>query len=162
MFIILFFFMIACLVLIVGGLVLLVYQPDPDGWWLEPIWHGLGFLHICAIPVVALILVGFPLLFFADGIKGEGVGRFVPPAILIMLIDVPIGSYAAFHFTGRRYRWLRSLAAYALAALFGLGMIFGNHRGGKCPRGAAEQGVAPDGRPQTAAHRLTARRSANW
>ena len=150
MFIILFFFMLACLVLIVGGLVLLFYQPDPDGWWLEPIWHGLGFLHICAIPVVALILVGFPLLFFADGIKGEGAGRFVLPAVSIMLIDVGIGSYAAFHFTGRRYRWLRSLAAYALAAMFGLAVIFGNHRGGRCPQGAAEPGVAPVGRSLSA------------
>jgi hypothetical protein len=144
MFIILFFFMIACLVLIVGGLVLLFYQPDPDGWWLEPIWHGLGFLHICAIPVVALILVGFPLLFF--GFEGEGAGRFILPVI----IDVVIGSYAAFHFTGRRYRWLRSLAAYALAAMFGLAVIFGNHRSGRCPQGAAEPGVAPVGRSPSA------------
>ena len=151
MFIILFFFMIACLVLIVGGLVLLFYQPDPDGWWLEPIWHGLGFLHICAIPVVALILVGFPLLFFADGIKGEGAG---PLAVVIMLIEVVIGSYAAFHFTGRRYQWLRSLAAYALAALVGLGafarVAAHGDRGRRCPQGAAEPGVAPVGRSPSA------------
>jgi hypothetical protein len=121
------FFMLACLLLLAGILAFFIHLPDPDGWLLRqllrPRWHGFGFLHCCAIRVVGVVVVGFPMLLLSD-LEGRSAGRIIAVVGLAMSLDLVIGSYAAYLLTGGRYEFLVRIAAGVLLAIVVVCLLF--------------------------------------
>ncbi len=77
------FFILACLLLLAGILAFFIHLPDPGGWLLRPRWHGLGVLHCCALPVVGVVVVGFPMLLLGD-LEGKSAGRIIVWVCIVM------------------------------------------------------------------------------
>ena len=118
------FFIAACVLLLAGILAFFIHLPDPDGWLLRPRWRGLGILHGCGIPLVAVVVVGLPMLLLSD-VEGESAGRIAGWAGVVVCLALVIGSYAAYVVTGRRHRFLVWIATGALLTIVVLRLVFG-------------------------------------
>jgi hypothetical protein len=121
------FFGGACLMLLSGTLVFLIFRPEPDGWLRKPRWHGLSALQCGAAPVVLIAVVGLPIFWLA-GVEGKSPYVFAGTVSVVLLVVIMFGSYAAFLLTGRKHDAFLWVAAAALAALLVIAFFVSNNR----------------------------------